>query len=237
MGGKPFRGFPSGAVVATPIPNVFFSEVLPEIGSLVELKVTLQALRLLATKRGYPRFVTAAEMLGDAAVVEGFGGGGEAALAEGLGLAVERGTLLRLEVEGDDGRRDLYFANGPLGRRAIEAIRGGEIRIGEAVATPEPATARGERANIYALYEQNIGVLTPLLAEELAEAERLYPADWLEAAVRQAVGYNRRSWKYVQRILERWAVEGRRDEEAGRGASGSGEAAGRGRSRSGWGAR
>jgi DNA replication protein len=235
---RKFSGFPSGAVVATPIPNVFFSEVLPEISSLVELKVTLQVLRLLATKRGYPRYVTVADLLADAAVAAGLGAGGSAALVDGLALAVGRGTLLRLDVEGvesDGARRDLYFANGPLGRRAIAAIREGEIRIGESVASPEPASVRGERANIYALYEQNIGVLTPLLAEELADAERLYPADWLEASVRQAVGYNRRSWKYVQRILERWAVEGRRDEEAGGGAGGSGAAADRGRA--GWGAR
>ena len=226
-----FPGFPSGAVVATPIPNVFFSEVVPAISSLTELKVTLQALRLLATKRGYPRYVTPADMLADAAVVAGLGGGGREALDEGLRLAVERGTLLRLEVESGDERDALYFANGPLGRQAIEAIRGGDVRVGDAIATPEPVASRGERTNIYSLYEQNIALLTPLVAEEIAEAERLYPADWLEAAVRQAVGYNRRSWKYILRILERWAIEGRRDEEPGRGAGGSGEAASRGRSR------
>ena len=36
--------------------------------------------------------------------------------------------------------------------------------------------AHGQRPSIYSLYEQNIGVLTPLLAEQLAEAERRYPA-------------------------------------------------------------
>jgi hypothetical protein len=37
----------------------------------------------------------------------------------------------------------------------------------------------------------------------------LYPAEWLEAAFREAAAQNARSWRYVSRILERWAIEGR----------------------------
>jgi DnaD/phage-associated family protein len=67
------------------------------------------------------------------------------------------------------------------------------------------------------LYEQNIGALTPLLAEELMEAEDIYPATWIEDAMREAVELNKRSWRYVLRILERWQEEGRTDEKARRG--------------------
>jgi DnaD/phage-associated family protein len=65
------------------------------------------------------------------------------------------------------------------------------------------------RDDIYNLYEQNIGVLTPLISDKLREAEKLYPADWIEYAFEQAVTYNRRSWAYISRILENWATEGR----------------------------
>src|SRR4051794_28785524 len=41
---------------------------------------------------------------------------------------------------------------------------------------------RAQRPSIYSLYEQNVGLLTPLLAEQLGEAERRYPPDWIEAA-------------------------------------------------------
>jgi DnaD/phage-associated family protein len=61
---------------------------------------------------------------------------------------------------------------------------------------------------VYALYESLIGSVSPLVADELAEAERLYPAEWLEAAFREAAAQNARSWRYVSRILERWAAEG-----------------------------
>jgi len=63
--------------------------------------------------------------------------------------------------------------------------------------------------NIFSLYEQNIGIITPMIAEELKEAERLYPRQWIEEAFKEAVTLNKRSWKYIARILERWASEGK----------------------------
>ena len=74
----------------------------------------------------------------------------------------------------------------------------------------------GRRPTIYELYEQNVGLLTPLLVEELREAAETYPAEWIEEAFREAVGYNRRNWRYVRRILENWATQGRGE----RGAAG-----------------
>ncbi len=65
-----------------------------------------------------------------------------------------------------------------------------------------------ERPTIFALYEQNIGLLTPLLAEKLQDAEGRYPLEWIEAAFEEAVSNNKRNWRYIERILERWAVEG-----------------------------
>src|SRR5216117_216696 len=66
-----------------------------------------------------------------------------------------------------------------------------------------------ERPTIYSLYEQNIGLLTPILAERLQDAEGRYPLDWIEAAFEEAVTNNKRSWRYIERILERWAAEGK----------------------------
>ncbi len=68
---------------------------------------------------------------------------------------------------------------------------------------------RSSRPDIYTLYEQNIGPLTPILSERLREAERLYPAAWVEEAFAEAVNYNRRSWAYIARILENWSANGR----------------------------
>ena len=72
------------------------------------------------------------------------------------------------------------------------------------------------RPNVFVLYEQNIGMLTPMIAEELRDAEKHYPEDWIPEAFREAVELNKRSWRYVLRILERWRAEGK---DAGKAAA------------------
>ena len=52
-------------------------------------------------------------------------------------------------------------------------------------------------------------MLTPMIADERKEAEKQYPAGWLEDAFREAVELNKRNWRYVARILERWSAEGK----------------------------
>ena len=77
-------------------------------------------------------------------------------------------------------------------------------------------TWSGPRPTIFELYEQNIGLLQPVLAEELAAAERDYPEEWIADAFRLAAEQNARSWRYIRAILERWAHEGKDDGEPGR---------------------
>jgi DnaD/phage-associated family protein len=69
------------------------------------------------------------------------------------------------------------------------------------------------RPNAFRLYEQNIGPLTPLIADQISRAIEEYPDDWIEDALSEAVAYNRRSWRYVTRILENWQAAGRKDQE------------------------
>src|SRR5262249_25862600 len=81
---------------------------------------------------------------------------------------------------------------------------------------PGPGLARnGTRPKggppLITLYEQNIGLVTPLLIDELREAEERYPIHWIEDAIREAVRANARSWRYIRKVLERWAANGRQD--------------------------
>jgi DNA replication protein len=66
-----------------------------------------------------------------------------------------------------------------------------------------------ERPNIFALYEENIGPLSPLISDQLRAAEQDYPAAWIEEAFRLAVERNKRSWRYIAAILQRWESEGK----------------------------
>jgi len=294
---RAFPGFPDRAAT-TRIPTLWLRAVLAEAESLAELKVTLHALRLLDTKRDYPRFVRLSELRADAATVASLQATGglspDDALAEGVRLAVARGVFLAVPLgpegqgraaagptyppgpppgagrgrgcaltpalsQGERGRDGLapalsqgeretlppgvqggspaggpgggpptaplslspqdwgaggadvcLFLNTPAHRQLVARLARGEQRLELGPAAP-PVVLPARRPTIFELYEQNIGLLTPLLVEELREAAETYPPEWLEEAFREAVAYNRRHWRYVRRILEKWATEGRGD--------------------------
>lgn len=79
------------------------------------------------------------------------------------------------------------------------------------------ATTRGKKAQkkeknelavISNLYEQNIGQITPMVAEKLRALADTYPAGWFKEALGEAVGAGVRKLNYIESILERWRVEG-----------------------------
>ncbi|MBI2861914.1 MAG: DnaD domain protein [Chloroflexi bacterium] len=204
-----FSGFPPGQVELTAIPNLFLTQIAPQIEHLGELKVTLFLFWLIGQKKGGVRYAGFGELAGYSGLLAGVSAGADpvAALREALASAVARGTLLRLTVRDEHREEELYLLNTPEGRETVSALREGRIRLGAQVLPEEPAQVA--KPNIFTLYEQNIGLLTPLIVAELEEAEQRYPAEWIEAAIREAVAYNRRSWRYVRRILERWERDGR----------------------------
>jgi DNA replication protein len=214
---KGFGGFPAGKQPYTPVPNLFFSELLPAIDHLAELKVTLHVFWLLTKKTGPRRYVSGAELAADRHLLRGLdmpAMSPEEALQDALERAVVRRSLLRATTGEGETLRDWYFVNSAKGRQAMDDLLAGKW---SPVDTDQPVRLEGQRPNIFVLYEQNIGILTPLLAEELMEAEDTYPASWIEDAFRESVELNKRSWRYVQRILERWAAEGKEDETSRRG--------------------
>jgi len=207
-----FAGFPAGKQPTTPVPSAFFTELLPAIDHLGELKVTLYALWALGRQRGAHRCLRMEDLRRDQRLLEALAPRAEdalEALQESLDRAVARGALLRVEP-GGEGNPACFFLNSPRGRAAAEGLRKG------AWSPDEDAPAAGwdtVRPNIFVLYEQNIGPLTPMIAETLREAETTYPAAWIEEAVRIAVENNVRRWRYVQAILEDWRTKGRDERE------------------------
>lgn len=74
--------------------------------------------------------------------------------------------------------------------------------------TTTTTTGEENLAKISSLYEDNIGRLTPTIAERLKDIAGEYPRGWFEAALKEAVGLEHRNLKYIEAILERWKVEG-----------------------------
>jgi DnaD/phage-associated family protein len=209
-----FAGFPAGKLATTPIPNLFFSDLLPLIDNLAELKVTLHLFWLIGKKTGSLRYARLDELLIDGRLLEGLADSSpvaEAVLRDALERAIARGSLLHTTVHRGDVTEEWYMVNSANGREVLEKLRAGELDLLADVA--EDVQLQVERPAIFVLYEQNIGILTPMMAEELRDAERHFPADWIADAFREAVANNKRNWKYVRAILERWRVQGK---DAGR---------------------
>jgi DnaD/phage-associated family protein len=204
-----FSGF-SDAALATTIPSSFFAQVMPRIERPEELVVSTYFFYAVprTDRRRRPRYVTRSELAADGTLARTLAalceGDTLESLDSGLRLAVQRRTLVRAVAESERGSEDLYAVNTPANRRSLEGLVDVVVDSGD----PLPATTGLRTPNIFALYEENIGTITPLIAEELQEAETRFPPAWIEAAFKEAVENNKRSWRYVERILRRWETEG-----------------------------
>ena len=189
-----FKGF-SDSETFTQIPDSFFRQMLNEIDEADELKVTLYALWRFEHMEGRLRFLRAEDF--SKCVPDP---------APALEKAVQRGSLLQVEKDA----AVLYFLNSPRGRSAAEAIAKGQRDVPAGAAPSNPPL---ERPNIFKLYEENIGPLTPIIADALKDAEQTYPPEWVAEALEIAVKSNKRNWKYVEAILRRWKEEGHAKEQ------------------------
>ena len=199
------------------LPADFFSQLLPAIDDLAELKLTIFCLAALQQKEGDYRFLRLDEFLADDSLMRGLAVIDEcltarAALQQGLDKMLARGTLLMAEVKIQDETQRYYVSADTAGRALQQRILAGEWR-------PSPQREielLPPRPSIFGLYEDNIGVLTPMIVDALKEAEAIYPPGWIEEAMRLAVEGNKRNWRYIRAILDRWQQEGRGREKPGR---------------------
>jgi DNA replication protein len=203
-----FKGFPAKSQF-TAVPNAFFSTLLPQISDIAELKTTLHIFQTLYSKRGYPRFTSYRELLANKSLMNDLKN--EETLQKALGAVIKRGTILHLALNRNDKTEDIYLLNTESDRQAMAKIQSGELKL-SGLELKEPALIDAEEPpDIFTLYEQNIGMLTPMIAEELRDALKLYPENWISDAIKEAVSNNKRKWSYISAILERWTAEGRDD--------------------------
>ena len=203
----PFKGFQQEDLELIRIPEAFFTQLLPLIEKPDELRLLLYLFWHLEHQTGKVRYFRLPEMAADPVLTEWFGGITKIARClEGL---VTLGAILKADLAWLN--ETYYFINGPQGRAAVQVIAAGEWQ-GSSADRP-PAHLAGTRPNIFTLYEENIGPITPMMAEILKADEAEYPACWIEDAIRIAVARNARNWKYVQAILARWQKEGRGNEQ------------------------
>ena len=187
-----FKGF-TDSESFTRLPDKFFHDILKETDDAAELKVTLyflwRAEHMDGPFRALSRMDFDVKELGLSA----------AEITHGLDKAVKRGSLLEVQKEA----KVFFLLNSPAGRAAVKAFGDGTWTPGKAAAPPM------ERPNVFRMYEENIGPLTPMIADALKDAEETYHAEWIAEAIELAVKNNKRNWKYCEAVLKRWKDEGR----------------------------
>jgi len=204
---KIFKGF-TDSESFTQLPDTFFQKLLTEINDTAELKVTLFFLWRVQHMEGPFRVLCQTDFtekdLGLAADE----------VAAGLEKAVQRGSILKSAHEADV----FYFLNSPRGRAAAEAFAQGNWRESAKIMSAPVV----ERPNVFKLYEENVGPLTPMIADMLKDAEETYSDEWVSEALEIAVTRNVRNWKYVEAILKRWKEQGKYEgkdrQDAGKGS-------------------
>ena len=214
----PFEGFVAGGVAVT-LPAQLFTELLPVIDDPAELRVTLYAMYAVARERGALRAVRASTLATETPLLRALGvrDAAEATttVRSALDAAYARGTLLACPLDGGD---TLVLVNNESGRRALPRIQSGALVVPGA--TPLRAAASLDRpARPAQVYEQEIGMLSPSIADALARATERWPEEWIIEALRLAAARNARSWRYAEAILERWETEGKDDGATGSAAA------------------
>lgn len=254
-----FIGFPDKKMTPIYVPDFFFTDLLPQVDDLAELKLTLHCFWLLNEQKGSLCYLRGDDLRSDWKLLESLAMDSDlraplAALEDALERTVARNTLLRLEISttlgqepkvldsaplddslaqspsaeqaadmpafepdnlqsvnpanDDTSIEDWYFMNTVKGRQTLAMIRQGKLHEVLA-AIPDEARLNVERPNIFVMYEQNVGFMSPMIAEQLRDLEKTYSPDWVEEAFEIAVSKNARNLKYIQAILKRWETEGR----------------------------
>lgn len=132
---------------------------------------------------------------------------------DGISKAIDRGILIQDECP-EDGY--VYSLDIRVSNEETPSVQPLDTQKKEKE-SKETAAAIVEKQptqdipNIFKLYE-NLGLaLNPTIAEQLTEAEKEYPPDWIAEAFKRAAAANVRRWNYIEGILRRWKAAGSMD--------------------------
>jgi DNA replication protein len=200
---KIYNGFQENTEKFTGIPEEFFREILPKLDDINELKVCLYVLwkANMVGDFGIP-FSTQSLML-DEILINGLIIGTENTkdLIDSILEKSAKDKILLKKTRTSSDQVDTFYINCPSGKAALSQKSNGDGFAHTTLDQIQP--------NIYQLYQENIGPLTPIIADALKKAEDLYSEAWIKEAIQIAVQNNVRRWRYVESILDRWQKEGR----------------------------
>jgi len=202
-----FQGFNDDQRSLIRLPESFFSDVLPFINDFDQLRLLLYMFWHLEQQETKIRYFRWRDFESDTKLCEMIMG--QESLLNALEGLVSKNVVLQVDLPWMD--ETYYFINGSQGRAAAVALENGEWS--ESAKDRKPIQLTSQKPNIFLLYEENIGPITPMIADILKDDEKTYPTVWISDAIEIAVTRNIRNWKYIQAILNRWQKEGRGNDQ------------------------
>tara|TARA_B100002052_G_C15862931_1_gene590985 strand:+ start:7 stop:741 length:735 start_codon:yes stop_codon:yes gene_type:complete len=203
-----------------PIPIELTSSLLKDIDSYEEFKCTLRIFSLIFSLRPKRLWISFEELIADPVLLESIHPGNSQNKTEiiikSIYAAKKRKTIVIREKVKDQIQNSIILINDKISNELLKRKDIGNLDNGLDLEQTDFQSSQKPQSNIYGLYEDNIGQMTPLLAEELKLAEKKYPNSWIQEAITEAVKNNIRNWKYISSILNRWQIEGRTNGESTR---------------------
>ena len=133
-GSLSFAGFADGRADPTPIPAGFFSELLPVVDDVGELRLTLYAFWALARKPAASRYLRKIDLVGDLLLMEMFGAPHKEAdarlTAAPRALSSRAEHCCTFDPRATTTLKPLYLLNTPRGRAAAEGLGARGVEAG-----------------------------------------------------------------------------------------------------------
>ncbi len=208
-----------GETGVTCLPATFFNHLMPAISNLTELKLVLYIIYLIQKKGESFSGITAEELSANPTIQHILSADmrpAEEVIQTTLGRAISQGILIHLSLNVAGKQEDVYVINNTASKEGLAGTQSVTKSPVEILPGNAPGVINKEEYNIFTLYEENIGMLTPMIAEQLKEAQQIYPSSWVKDAFREAASLNKRNWRYIEKILQRWGLEGRGHGPSGR---------------------
>ena len=215
MSAQPLTGFPLPDDYATTrVPNAVLGRVLSHTDDADTIKLILRSIWLLERKRGYPRYITIEDLRRDRVLSLVIGD--DLTLERTVASAIKLGVLAEVSLSG---KKCLMLNTESAQRATSEAAVPSEVDEDEDDGWDAPAASQMP-TDAFRAYEENIGVLSPMIRESILSALEDFTDEDITHAVRIAVENESRSWSFVAGVLRRWTREGvpheRRDGKSGR---------------------
>lgn len=215
MSAQPIMGFPlSDDHGTTRVPNLVLGRVLAEVEESMTLKLILRAIWLLEHQRGFPRYISTEDLRRDRVVSRLIRD--ELELSKCLNSAKAHGILIEVSVNGNE---CLMLNTESAERTSFDAIALIETPENDSDGWDSPTTSVMP-PDAFRAYEENIGLLSPMIRENILSALEDFTDEDITHAVRIAVENESRSWSFVAGVLRRWLRDGvpheRNDGQSGR---------------------